>query len=39
MIWIFIGVGFYSFTIGNLAAILDQEEANEEYDEDLELLE
>jgi hypothetical protein len=23
IIWNFIGVGFYSFTIGNLAAILD----------------
>ncbi|CAD8065623.1 unnamed protein product [Paramecium sonneborni] len=39
IIWIFIGVGFYSFTIGNLAAILEQQSSNEGFDEDLEALE
>ncbi|CAD8045454.1 unnamed protein product [Paramecium primaurelia] len=39
IIWIFVGVGFYSFTIGNLAAILEQQSSNEGFDEDLEALE
>ncbi|CAD8157597.1 unnamed protein product [Paramecium pentaurelia] len=39
IIWIFVGVGFYSLTIGNLAAILEQQSSNEGFDEDLEALE
>ncbi|CAD8153937.1 unnamed protein product [Paramecium octaurelia] len=39
IIWIFVGVGFYSFTIGNLAAILEQQSSTEGFDEDLEALE
>ncbi|CAK62498.1 unnamed protein product (macronuclear) [Paramecium tetraurelia] len=39
IIWIFIGVGFYSLTIGNLADILDQQSSTDGYEEDLEALE
>ncbi|CAD8069427.1 unnamed protein product [Paramecium sonneborni] len=39
IIWIFIGVGFYSLTIGNLADILDQQTSTDGFEEDLEALE
>ncbi|CAD8151326.1 unnamed protein product [Paramecium pentaurelia] len=39
IIWIFIGVGFYSLTIGNLADILDQQSSTDGFEEDLDALE
>ena len=35
VIWMLIGVGFYSFTIGNLTAIFQSQDTSKEYNDDI----
>ncbi|KAM3129822.1 hypothetical protein pb186bvf_018032 [Paramecium bursaria] len=39
IIWMMVGVGFYSFTIGNLANILSQLNQKEEFESEIDILE
>jgi voltage-gated potassium channel Kch len=38
VIWMLVGVGFYSFTIGNLTAILLSQDTSKEYEADIHIV-
>jgi hypothetical protein len=38
VIWMLVGVGFYSFTIGNLTQILLSQDTSKEYNQDINLI-